>query len=350
MTRLALVTRLALILLCAAGVALAAAQATAQVSKPKAAPTADSASQIASLDGVAWEGAGVRLDQLKGKTVVVVTYVTWCPRCNEWAPGLLKSVNTAITDKPVIVLAVSTDTPPAKAKEYMDRAGLAGPNVLNGYDPKLAKSFGFSNEFFNYVVIDPKGEMIDSGSFGSRYHKDGKLVSAVVGTLDHAKDLGKLRFVDAGMSPELKEMMWSMELGYIAEVQRSLKKAEKTLKPDDRALLKTKMESFLDEELKTAQELAAGDPGQRIDALDKASFLSANFKAASQGKEAKKILADLTKDKTLKKELSAKKMYDASMQTPDPDRRVALLEKAAKQFPGTHYGELADKAAAAAKQ
>ena len=38
------------------------------------------------------------------------------------------------------------------------------------------------------------------------------------------------------------------------------------------------------------------------------------------------------------------------MQAPDPDRRVALLEKAAKQFPGTHYGVLADKAAAAARQ
>ena len=78
--------------------------------------------------------------------------------------------------------------------------------------------------------------------------------------------------------------------------------------------------------------------------------MSANFKASPQGKEAKKIVADLTKDKTLKKEISAKKMYDLSMQAADTDRRVALLEKAAKQFPGTHYGVLADKAAAAARQ
>jgi peroxiredoxin len=343
-------TRFALTLVCAAGVALVATQATAQEKKPKVSASKGDATQIASLDGVTWEGAGTRLDQLKGKTVVVVTYVTWCPICNKWAPPLLSSLNQAITDKPVIVLAVSTDTPPAKAKEYMDRAGLSGPNVLNGYDPKLAENLGFENKFFNYAIIDPTGAMTASGNFGSHYDKAGKDTSVVVGLLDSSKDLGKLRFVDAGMSPELKEMMWSMELGYVNEIQRSLKKVEKTLKPDDRALLKTTMERFLDEELKAAQELAAGDPGQRIDALDKATFLSANFKAAAQGKEAKKILADLTKDKTLKKELSAKKMYDLSMQTPDPDRRVALLEKAAKQFPGTHYGELADKAAAAAKQ
>jgi peroxiredoxin len=328
--------------------ALAAGQAPAEVRKLR--QSADAAKQIASLDGVTWAEAGARLDQLKGKTVVVLTYVTWCPICNKWSPQLLSSVASAIQDKAVVVLAVSTDTPPAKAKEYMDRAGLTGPNVLNGYDPKLAESFGFENKFFNYAVIDPTGEMTASGDFGNRYEKGGKDISVVVALLDGAKDLGKLRFVDAGMSPDLKDMMWSMELGYVSDIQRSLKKVEKTLKADDRAILKTTMDRFMDEELKAAQELAAGDPGQRIDALDKATFLSANFKAAAQGKEAKKIVAELTKDKTLKKEISAKKLYDASMQTPDPDRRVTLLEKAAKQFPGTHYGELAEKAAAAAQQ
>lgn len=105
------------------------------------------------------------------------------------------------------------------------------------------------------------------------------------------------------------------------------------------------MDQFLDEEIKAAEELAAGNPGQRIDALDKVTFLSANFKSSAQGKEAKRLLAELTMDKSMKKEISAKRMYDASMQAEDPDRRVALLEKAAKQFAGTHYGNLAEKAA-----
>jgi len=328
--------------------ALATAPLAAQDSR--AGGEGKEAKPTASLDGVAWEGAGVRLDQLKGKTVVVLTYVTWCPICNEWAPEMFSSLSKAIAGKPVIVLAINTDNPPVKGKEYVDRNGLTGPNVLNGYDPQLAKSLGFKNEFFNFAIFGPTGKRSESGNAGIYHENAGAKIFFLPQQIGLIKDLGKLHFVDAGMSPELQEMLWPMELGYIAEVQRSLKKAEKTLKPDDRVLLKTKMESFLDEELKTAQELAAGDPGQRIDALDKASFLSANFKAASQGKEAKKILAELTKDKTLKKELSAKKMYDASMQTPDPDRRVALLEKAAKQFPGTHYGELAEKAAAAAQQ
>ena len=224
-------TRLALTLVCAAGIALAATPLAAQVSKPKL--VSGTATQIGSLDGVAWEGAGVRLDQLKGKTVVVLTYVTWCPKCNAWAPGLLSEVNKAIKDKPAIVLAVSTDTPPAKAKEYMERSGLSGPNVLHGYDPKIAKGFGFTNEFFNYAIIDPAGTLTHSGDFNS---------SVLAMTLTNTKDLGRLRFVEASMSPELQELLWPMELGYVAEVQRSLKKAEKTLKPADRAELKTAMD------------------------------------------------------------------------------------------------------------
>ncbi len=326
----------------AAALAFVACQAQAKDSGPgKALP---------SLSGVSWEGAGASLDDLKGKTVVVLTYVTWCPICNGWAPEMLSQVQEATKDKPVIVLAVSTDTPPAKAKEYMENKGFTGPNILHGYEPKLAKSFGFDNEFFNYAIVGPEGNLVASGNAGSFFPGGGGKSFVVAKEFEKIKDFGKFRFVDTSMSAGLQEMLWPMELGYIAEVQRTLKRAEKSLKPADREKLKASMEQFLDDELKSAQDLADGNAAQKIDALDKASFLSANFKSAAQGKEAKKVLAELTKDKSLKKEIGAKKLYDKSMQVPDPDLRAVMLEKAARQFPDTHYGELADKAARAAKR
>ena len=305
---------------------------------------------LPSLSGVSWEGASASLDDLKGKTVVVLTYVTWCPICNGWAPEMLSQVQAATKDKPVVILAISTDTPPAKAREYMEHKNFTGPNILHGYEPKLAKSFGFDNEFFNYAIIGPDGSLAASGNAGSFFGGGDAKSFVVAKEFDKLKDLGKFRFVDASMSPPLQEMLWPMELGYIAEVQRSLKKAEKSLKPADREKLKAAMEQFLDDELTSAQQLAGGNAAEKIEALDKASFLSANFKSAPQGKDAKKILAELTKDKGLKKEIGAKKLYDRSMQVPDPDQRVVMLERTAKQFPDTHYGELADKAARAAKR
>ena len=47
------------------------------------------------LDGVAWIGPGVSLPDLRGKTVVVLTYVTWCPKCNVWAPDLFRQLGSS---------------------------------------------------------------------------------------------------------------------------------------------------------------------------------------------------------------------------------------------------------------
>jgi peroxiredoxin len=329
---------------------LAAVAVLALMASTSLAADSGTGKKLPSLSGVSWEGAGASLDDLKGKTVVVLTYVTWCPICNGWAPEMLSQVQESAKDKPVIILAVSTDTPPAKAKEYMENKGFTGPNILHGYEPKLAKSFGFDNQFFNYAIIGPQGDLVASGNAGSFFPEGDRKTFTLPKEFEKIKDFGKFRFVDTSMSAGLQEMLWPMELGYIAEVQRSLKKAEKSLKPADRDKLKASMELFLDDELKSAQDLAAGDAAQKIDALDKATFLSSNFKSNAQGKEAKKVLADLVKDKGLKKEISAKKMYDKSMQVPDPDQRVVMLEKVVRQFPDTHYGELADKAARAGKR
>ena len=71
--------------------------------------TADTArAALPSLDGVSWHGPSTTLDALAGKTVVVLTYVTWCPKCNEWSPNLFDQLRTAVEDKPV-----ESETPPA---------------------------------------------------------------------------------------------------------------------------------------------------------------------------------------------------------------------------------------------
>src|SRR5262245_32640399 len=67
-----------------------------------------------SLGPVTWAGQGTTFDSLKGKTVLVLTYVTWCPKCNAWSGEVVSGLNKAIADKPVVVLAISTDTPAAK--------------------------------------------------------------------------------------------------------------------------------------------------------------------------------------------------------------------------------------------
>jgi hypothetical protein len=72
----------------------------------------------ASLDSVEWAGPGVSLDDLRGKTTVVMPFVTWCPKCNAWAPEMLDQISKAIKDKPVVVVAVATDVDAAQGKSF----------------------------------------------------------------------------------------------------------------------------------------------------------------------------------------------------------------------------------------
>ena len=140
----------------------------------------------------------------------------------------------ATKDKPVIVLAISTDTPPAKAKDYMQNKGFTGPNILHGYEPKLAKSFGFENEFFNYAIVGPQGDLVASGNAGMAFMAgNGKkrFSQAAQGVREDQRLRQHPASSTPSMSAGLQEMLWPMELGYVAEVQRLLKKvaAEKTL-------------------------------------------------------------------------------------------------------------------------
>ena len=65
-----------------------------------------------SLDGVTWADQSVTFDGLRGKTVVVLVYATWCPQCNSWSGEFLSQLKTAIQDKPVVVLAIYADEKP----------------------------------------------------------------------------------------------------------------------------------------------------------------------------------------------------------------------------------------------
>ena len=64
--------------------------------------------------------------------------------------------------------------------------------------------------------------------------------------------------------------------------------------------------------------------------------------ATEQGKGAKRLVTELSKDKDLKKELAAKRVYDDLMKLPaaDPSRQAGL-RSLTKKFPDTHYAKVA---------
>lgn len=295
-----------------------------------------------SLAGVAWAGPAPDPSFLDGKTVVVLTYVTWCPKCNAWTGNVAAEIKAQSVDKPVVVLAISTDTPPAGALEYMQQRGLVGPNIFHGSDPSIATRFGFANQFINYAIVSPAGQVVDSGNGGSRYADEKKPSYAAARYLAESKDIGRFRFLKPDMPAALKERLWLLELGFV----RDAKKLESGLEPAERDLLRSAIQSFVAAELEQIETASKGDSlADKLSAADRATFLISYFAATPEGRRAKEIVATLSKDKSLKDELAAKRQYEAAMKVTDPARRAKALEAVVKKLPNTEYGKKASQPA-----
>lgn len=324
----------------AAALDLFASSALAQDAATVAAPP--------SLAGITWAGTAANAAMLQDKTVVVITYVTWCPICNKWASDLFAEVKQVIADKPVVVLAVSTDTPPAEALKYAQSKGFLAPNIFHGHDPTLAKRFGFKNEFFNFAVVNPEGKITHSGNAGARYVGAQQPNYVVARELSQINDLGKFRFLKPEMSEALKQRLWLVELGASKSLNRDLKKMEKGLSIEERDLLRKTVSTFVEAELKDLEALSGSDQvPDKLTAIEKASFLNSQFAATPGGRRAKEVLAELQKDTALKQEAQAKRQYEISLKIVDEDRRTKALEQVGKKFAETHYGKQAADAAQA---
>lgn len=321
-------------LIAAFAVTAAFAQDTATVETPP------------SLAGVRWAGPAPNPSFLEGKTVVVLTYVTWCPKCNAWTGKVAAEIKQQSVDKPVVVLAISTDTPPAGALRYMEERGLVGPNVFHGYDPTIASRFGFANTFINYAIVSPNGKIVASGNAGRRY-SDGEKPSYVPArTIAESKELGGLRFLKSEMSVPLKERLWLIELG----IDRDVKKLESGLSPEDRDLLHSTIKSFLAKDLAELEELSTDESiAQRLSAVAKAKFLAEQFSATPEGRRAKELLTMLAKDSAIRDEGNAKRQYELAMKISDPARRTKAMEALSKKYPDTEFGKLASEAAPSTK-
>ncbi|MBS0202132.1 MAG: redoxin family protein [Planctomycetes bacterium] len=295
------------------------------------------------LDSVAWAGQGTNFAALKGKTVVVLTYVTWCPKCNAWSGDAVRGLSKAIADKPVVVLAISTDTPPAKAVAYMEERKFVGPNILHGYDRSIAKRLGFSNEFFNYAIIGPDSSVIAAGNAGSYRDGDGGKSFVMASEIADRSDLGKFRFLTDDMSATLKELIFPMELGKFPSAADTAR-LKRGLKADDRQAFDQMINKFLDDQLESATSQSEGEVPEKLAAFETATFLASTFKATDQGKKAKKLLTDLGRNKDLKNELAAKKLYDDVLKLAggEMSRQATMLRTVTKKFPGTHYAAIAN--------
>jgi thiol-disulfide isomerase/thioredoxin len=301
-----------------------------------------------SFSSIRWAGPGASSDALKGKTVVMVSFVTWCPICNGWSPEMLAQIKKATEDKPVVVLAIATDVDAAAGKTYMLQHKFVGSNILYGADANVAKEYGVdAKNLWNYVWFDPTGKVTKKGAAGVAYGGANNTKTYVVPQeVNSAKNLGKLEFVSSTMSPDAKQYAWAIELGdYSLLTQISSPKVQRLFNKDDRDALVGMQSRFLAERLASAKENSMGDIPQKIDAFETATQLATHFRATAQAKEAVKIAAALNADPEFRKELTAKTQYNLALNKAGGDdaKLAKLLRAVSVRFTGTYYGDQAKK-------
>jgi peroxiredoxin len=108
-------------------------------------------------------GGTVRLADLRGKTVVIDFWATWCPPCEFQVPELNAFYEAHKGDTDVAVLGISVDIDAAEAvRNWIDEKQVKYPVLLDGEE--LARRYGALG-FPTLYIVAPDGS-VDSEHVG----------------------------------------------------------------------------------------------------------------------------------------------------------------------------------------
>jgi peroxiredoxin len=74
------------------------------------------------------DGSGVRLEDYRGKFVLLNFWATWCPPCVEELPSL-NGLHQQFQEKGLVVLGISVDEDREAYQQFLTRNGVAFPTV-----------------------------------------------------------------------------------------------------------------------------------------------------------------------------------------------------------------------------
>jgi len=112
---------------------------------------------VLEVEGDHAEGAELSLESLRGKTVVLDFWATWCVPCHFQIP-VLNGIAKDYATRDVVVLGVAVDAEGWKiVAPFVAQEGFEYPVLLG--DEQLAKTFGAPG--FPYsMIIDPQGQIV----------------------------------------------------------------------------------------------------------------------------------------------------------------------------------------------
>ena len=106
-----------------------------------------------------YDGKVIELAKLKGKTVVVNFWATWCPPCRAEIPDFIK-VYESSKAKGLEFVGIALDEDGwAKVKPFTDKNKITYPVVLG--TPEVVQAYGGIEGIPTSFIIDKKGNVVD---------------------------------------------------------------------------------------------------------------------------------------------------------------------------------------------
>ncbi len=103
------------------------------------------------------QGKQQRLQDYRGKWVLVNFWATWCPPCLEEVPDLV-SLHEAHQKTDLVVIGVALDSSEKSVREFVAKRHVSYPIVLGDYE--LAAQVGEVEVLPTTYMYNPQGELV----------------------------------------------------------------------------------------------------------------------------------------------------------------------------------------------
>ncbi|OIR15729.1 thiol-disulfide oxidoreductase ResA [mine drainage metagenome] len=103
------------------------------------------------------KGQEQRLQDYRGKWVLVNFWATWCPPCLEEIPDLI-ALNEAHRNRDLVVIGVALDSTKDSVVEFVAKKKISYPIVFGDYD--LASQVGDVEALPTTYLYDPTGKLV----------------------------------------------------------------------------------------------------------------------------------------------------------------------------------------------
>ena len=116
------------------------------------------------------DGRALSLASLRGQTVLIYFWATWCPYCQKELPATVQELARRYRDRQLVVLAVNIEEGRDKVRAWVTKHGLSVPVLLDSEGE-------VSGEY--RVTATPTAVLVD---------RDGRTVARAVGTRSWTSD------------------------------------------------------------------------------------------------------------------------------------------------------------------